>query len=193
MYGNDLSYLSNLGVPGMPLTTPTAPLQRASGLGLNCSRTAMFKCPRLPSSIQRGNKGRVTVFVFGLMRIPAHSARSGTFSMPNRTTITTCPPAAVEDALRRFGDNLRTARLRRRLRIQDIADRLGSSRFTVASVEKGKPGASAAAYFGVLWALGLLDDATRLADPDRDEEGKVLESARLPTQAPRRGRLHGDF
>lgn len=113
--------------------------------------------------------------------------------MPNRTSITTCPPAAVEETLRCLGANLRTARLRRRLRIQDIADRLGTSRFTVANVEKGKPGASAAAYFGVLWAVGLLDDARRLADPDRDEEGRILESARLPTQAPRYRRLHGDF
>lgn len=113
--------------------------------------------------------------------------------MPTRTTITTCPPAEVEDILRRIGSNLRTARLRRRLRIQDIADRLGTSRFTVANVEKGKPGASGAAYFGVLWALGLLDDAKYLADPDRDEEGKIREAARLPTQAPRRRKLHDDF
>lgn len=113
--------------------------------------------------------------------------------MSTRTTITTCPPAAVEDVLRRLGANLRTARLRRRLRIQDVADRVGTSRFTVANVEKGKPGASAAAYFGVLWALGLLDDARDLADPAGDEEGRILESARLPTQAPRRRPLHGDF
>ena len=113
--------------------------------------------------------------------------------MSTRTTITTCPPAAVEDVLRRLGKNLRTARLRRRLRIQDVADRLGTSRFTVANVEKGKPGASAAAYFGVLWALGLLDDVRDLADPDGDEEGRILESALLPTQAPRRRPLHGDF
>ena len=113
--------------------------------------------------------------------------------MPARTTITTCPPAEVEDILQRLGSNLRTARLRRRLRIQDIADRLGTSRFTVANVEMGKPGASGAAYFGVLWALGLLDDAAHLADPDRDEEGRILESARLPTQAPRHRRLQDDF
>ena len=100
----------------------------------------------------------------------------------------------VEDALRRLGRNLRTARLRRRLRIQDVADRIGASRFTVADLEKGKPGASAAAYFGALWALGLLDHAGDLADPDRDEEGKVLESARGPRRAPRgRRRLDNDF
>ena len=106
--------------------------------------------------------------------------------MPTRTTFTTRPPRDVEDILSRLGNNLRIARLRRRLRIQDIADRMGASRYTVASVEKGSPGASGAAYFGVLWALGLLDDADCLADPERDEAGKTLELARLPSHAPRR-------
>ena len=103
------------------------------------------------------------------------------------------PPAAVEDALGRLGRNLRTARLRRRLRLQDVADRLGVSRFTVADLERGKSGVSAAAYFGALWALGLLDRADDLADPDRDEEGKVLENARSPQRASRRRRLDNDF
>lgn len=113
--------------------------------------------------------------------------------MGNRSRITESPPAAVEDALRQLGRNLRTARLRRRLRIQDVADRIGASRFTVANLEKGKLGASAAAYFGALWALGLLSHADDLADPDRDAEGKALESARSPKRAPRRRRPDNDF
>ena len=79
------------------------------------------------------------------------------------------------------------------MRIQDVADRLGTSRLTVADVEKGKPGTSAAAYFGALWALGLLNDADHLADPDLDDEGKTLEIARRPTHARPRRPLHGDF
>ena len=94
------------------------------------------------------------------------------------------PPADVSTILRLVGGNLRTARLRRRLRIQDVADRLGVSRSTIANVENGKPGVSAATYFGALWALGLLDDARRLADPDRDEEGQILQAARLPFPCP---------
>jgi hypothetical protein len=51
-----------------------------------------------------------------------------------------------------------------------------------------------AAYLGVLWALGLLDQLAEVADPDRDEEGKALEGARSPKQAPRRHRrLDDDF
>ena len=103
------------------------------------------------------------------------------------------PPADVSAILRLVGGNLRTARLRRRLRIQDIADRLGVSRSTITNVEKGKPGVSAATYFGALWALGLLDDARHLADPDRDEEGQILQAARLPSRAPQLQPLRDDF
>jgi hypothetical protein len=60
-------------------------------------------------------------------------------------------------------------------------------------VEKGKPGTSVAAYLGVLWALGLLDQLAEVADPDRDEEGKALEGARSPKRALRRHRLDDNF
>ena len=113
--------------------------------------------------------------------------------MANKSRITEAPPAAVENAIKHLGRNIRTARLRRRLRIEDVADRLGASRFTIADLEKGKPGTSIAAYAGALWALGLLDHMSELADPERDEEGKVLESARSPKEAPRRRTLDNDF
>jgi len=113
--------------------------------------------------------------------------------MPNTSRIIDSPPAAVEEALKRLGRNIRTARLRRKLRIEDVAERVGTSRFTVSELEKGKPGTSAAAYFGALWALGLLEQARDLADPDRDQEGKVLESARSPKQARRPRALDNDF
>lgn len=113
--------------------------------------------------------------------------------MPYTSKVTKAPPAAVEEAIRRLGRNLRTARLRRKLRIEDVARRIGASRFTVADLEKGKPGTSIAAYAGALWALGLLDQMGEVADPERDEEGKALESARAPTQAPRRRKLDNEF
>ncbi len=114
-------------------------------------------------------------------------------NMPNKSRINQAPPAAVEAAIRRLGRNIRTARLRRKLRIEDVANRIGASRFTVADIEKGKAGASVAAYAGALWALGLLEGMSEVADPDRDEEGKTLESARSPKTAPRRRRLDNDF
>ena len=113
--------------------------------------------------------------------------------MPSRTTIAESPPAAVRDALQRLGRNVRTARLRRRLPQSVLAERVGVSRFVVADIEKGKPTTGIAAHLGVLWALGLLPHLDRVADPDRDEEGKTLERARSPKVARRARSLDDDF
>lgn len=113
--------------------------------------------------------------------------------MSKRNLLTTEPPAAVEEALRTLGGNIRTARLRRRLRLQDLAERMGVSRFTVADVERGRPGTSVAAYFAALWAMGLLDQASDLGAPEDDEAGKALERTALPQRVRRRRRLDNDF
>ena len=99
----------------------------------------------------------------------------------------------LQQALSRLGANIRTARLRRNWRLQDLAQRMGVTRFTVADVEKGKPGTSAAAYFGALWALGLLEQLTPVADPDLDSVGKTLEAARAPQVARRAALLDDNF
>lgn len=113
--------------------------------------------------------------------------------MPRISKIAQNPPFAVEQALRRLGDNIRTARLRRKLRLEDVAERMGISRFTLSEVEKGKPTTAVAAYLGALWALGLLDQLEEVADPDRDEEGKILERSRAPKTARTRKALDNDF
>jgi len=113
--------------------------------------------------------------------------------MPTPTRIAESPPAAVEGALDRLGRNIRTARLRRNMTQSDLAERMGSSRFTVADIEKGKATTGVALYLGALWALGLIDQVLGVADPDRDEEGKALERARSPRRAGRRQALSDDF
>lgn len=113
--------------------------------------------------------------------------------MPRPTRIANSPPAAVEESLERLGRNIRTARLRRRLPQADLAARMGVSRFVVADVEKGKPTTGVAVYLGALWALGLLGNMCKVADPDLDEEGKTLERARGPKRAGRRRVLSDDF
>jgi transcriptional regulator with XRE-family HTH domain len=102
-------------------------------------------------------------------------------------------PAAVEEALIRLGRNIRTARLRRRPSRQDLAGRIGVSRQVLARIEKGKPTTAVAAYLGALWVLGLLNQLRDVADPDRDEEGKILEWARSPKAAPKRRKMDDDF
>ena len=113
--------------------------------------------------------------------------------MPRPSKIAKHPPAAVEDALERLGRNIRTARLRRRMPQQQLAQRMGVSRFVVGDIERGKPTTGVAAYVGALWALGLLTHMRGVADPDRDEEGKTLERARSPRTAQPRRSLSDDF
>ena len=113
--------------------------------------------------------------------------------MPSRTRIAQSPPAAVQGALERLGRNIRIARLRRRLTQEELAQRVGVSRFVIADVERGKATTGVAAYLGSLWALGLLSTLHEVGDPDRDDEGKALERARMPARARRPQRLADDF
>lgn len=113
--------------------------------------------------------------------------------MPRVSKISESPPAAVEDMLKRLGHNIRIARLRRKLSRGELAERIGLSRYVLADIEKGKPTTAIAAYLGALWALGLIRDMREIADPDRDEEGKILERARSPKTAPKRKTIDDDF
>jgi len=77
--------------------------------------------------------------------------------------------------------------------MKELAERIGISRYIMADVENGKPTTAIAAYIGALWALGLHGDIRKLAAPDSDEEGKILERARSPRTAPKRKIIDDDF
>jgi transcriptional regulator with XRE-family HTH domain len=114
--------------------------------------------------------------------------------MPRVSKISSMPPAAVAAILVQLGHNIRTARLRRRLRLEDLAQRVGLSRYVMSDIEKGKPTTAVAAYVGALWALGLSDELNTIADPDLDDEGKTLEGLNAPKTAPKRRKpLDNDF
>lgn len=114
--------------------------------------------------------------------------------MSRASKISKTLPAEVELILSQLGQNIHTARLRRNMRLEDLAERVGVSRYLMSDLEKGKPTASIAAYIGTLWVLGLSDAMYDIADPDRDIEGKALENARAPkTAAKRKKALNNDF
>lgn len=114
--------------------------------------------------------------------------------MPRVSQISKAPPYALKEALERLGRNIKTARLRRRLTRERLAEKIGISRYVLADIESGKPTTAIAAYLGALWALDLLGQVADVADPDLDEVGKALESARAPGTAPKRTReLDNDF
>lgn len=103
-------------------------------------------------------------------------------------------PAEVERILLRLGQNIRTARLRRGMRLQDLAQRVGVSRYAMSDAEKGKPTTAIATYITALWVLQLSDGLLNIADPNHDREGKMLESLRLPrTAAKHKKGLDNDF
>ncbi|MBI5547872.1 MAG: helix-turn-helix domain-containing protein [Deltaproteobacteria bacterium] len=113
--------------------------------------------------------------------------------MPARNALLKAPPHPVEKALRTLGANLRTARLRRGLSLEEIAEKIGTGRRAVADAEKGKPSTAVAVYVALLWALGLLEHMDEVADPAADEVGSRLALAKEKKRASRPRGLSNDF
>jgi len=82
-----------------------------------------------------------------------------------------------ERLLADLGDNLRLARLRRRLSAEQVAERAGVSRSTLHLMENGATGTSLGKLLQVLVVLGLEADLSRVAVDD--VFGRKLEDARL--------------
>lgn len=113
--------------------------------------------------------------------------------MTAKNTLTTVPPYPVEQALKRLGANLRTARLRRNLTIGDVAAKIGTGPKPVSDAEKGKPSTSAAVYMALLWAYDLLRAMEGIADPASDREGLALGSSRERVRAREATDLDDEF
>lgn len=92
----------------------------------------------------------------------------------------TPPMPAVRRLLAELGENLRLARLRRRLPMELVAERAGMSRATLRAVERGEPTVTLGSYANVLHALGLHGDLALLARDDL--LGRKLQDAGLPTR-----------
>ena len=78
---------------------------------------------------------------------------------------------------KQVGEQLRLARLRRRLSAEQVAERAGISRNTLYLLEKGKPSSSIATLFRILSVLGLEEDFVEIAKDD--ELGRRLADAKL--------------
>lgn len=113
--------------------------------------------------------------------------------MTARNMLTTAPPYAVEEALRRLGANLRTARLRRNLTIREVAEKIGTGPRPVSDAEKGKPSTGVAVYVALLWTYHLLSRLDDVADPALDREGLTLSMHRERARARRSNFLDDDF
>src|ERR1700681_2667272 len=97
-------------------------------------------------------------------------------------------PLPVKRALTKLGEDIRSARLRRRIPTTLMAERAFITRTTLAKVERGDPAVSLGIYATVLLVLGFVSRLADLADARADEVGLQLEEERLPQRIRQRGK-----
>lgn len=76
-----------------------------------------------------------------------------------------------------FGENIKLARLRRKLSAQQVAQRAQISRSTLTKIEKGDEGVALGSIFRVLIILGLDQDILLVAKDD--QLGRTLQDAKI--------------
>lgn len=91
------------------------------------------------------------------------------------------PKTALLPNLKRIlvevGENIKLARLRRKLSSEQVAERANISRPTLSSIEKGAASVGIGLYLQVMFVLGLEKDFLKLAKDD--ELGRKLQDAQL--------------
>lgn len=103
--------------------------------------------------------------------------------MPNKKTILL---PKTQKILATVGENIKLARLRRKLSSEQVAERANISRTTLFYIESGHAGVSIGSYLRVLTVLGLGNDFTLIAKDD--ELGRKLQDAKMTIKgrAPKR-------
>jgi hypothetical protein len=94
-------------------------------------------------------------------------------------------PIPARRALHKLGQDVRDARLRRRLPSALLAERASISRTTLHKIELGQPGVSIGNYAAVLFSLGLIGRLAELADVRHDPTGLALAEEQLPKRVRR--------
>jgi transcriptional regulator with XRE-family HTH domain len=84
------------------------------------------------------------------------------------------------------GENIRLARLRRKLSAEQVSERASIGRATLWKIESGAPTVAIGSYLQVLFILGLEQDLLLVAS--NDPLGRKLQDAQLTTKlrAPKR-------
>ncbi|MBI1235184.1 MAG: helix-turn-helix domain-containing protein [Alphaproteobacteria bacterium] len=89
---------------------------------------------------------------------------------------------AVKRELRTLGAGLKKARILRKLSMELVAKRAGSTRSTLYRIEKGDPNVRIGAYLLVMQALGILNGIGEF----NDELGERLATEQLPKRVRQR-------
>ncbi len=97
-----------------------------------------------------------------------------------KSSASSTTPVPVRRALRKLGQDIRDARLRRRIPTEILAQRASISRMTLYKVENGDVNVSMGNYATILFVLNMIDRVSDLADASADSLGRQLEEERLP-------------
>lgn len=93
--------------------------------------------------------------------------------------LNTLPPK-VRRSLIKLGRDVAVARKKRHLTTEMLAERVGVARTTYFKVEKGDPTVSMGVYAMTLFALGFGEVLSEIIDARHDDQGHLLDVARLP-------------
>ena len=113
--------------------------------------------------------------------------------MAARNQLIEAPPYPVEQALKRLGDNLRTARIRRNYTIGEVAGKIGTGRRAVRDAENGKASTGIGVFAALLWVYDLLAPLDDLANPAKDAQGLTFASAKEKTRVRKSAGLSNEF
>lgn len=102
-------------------------------------------------------------------------------------SLTTLPPVA-RNALKKLGENLAIARLRRRESQRVWAQRIGVSVPTLIRLESGDAGVSLGVLVTVLWMIGRAQSLPDLAAPEQDLGALEQDVREAVSRYARRGR-----
>jgi transcriptional regulator with XRE-family HTH domain len=83
----------------------------------------------------------------------------------------------LQNISRQLGENIKLARLRRKLSVEQVAERANMSRSTLWAIERGTSTVAIGAYLKVLFVLGLENDFGKLAADD--DLGRKVQDAQL--------------
>ncbi|HKM22441.1 MAG TPA: helix-turn-helix transcriptional regulator [Lachnospiraceae bacterium] len=87
----------------------------------------------------------------------------------------------TQEILSQMGEQIKMARLRRRISVELVAERAGISRTTLWAVEKGSPSVAIGIYAAVLHALNHMDHDLLMIAKD-DVLGRKLQDLSLPVR-----------
>ncbi len=84
----------------------------------------------------------------------------------------------ARDSLKILGQNMKLARIRRRISAAMMCERAGLSHATLTAIEQGKSSVSMAGYMSVLFCLNMHKDIEKVAADDM--LGRELQDMQLP-------------